>query len=70
LKKNGQENNGILQKYMVLGSNLCLFGLINGGVVHVVGSNLSPALGVNGGVANGSGFESLTFGSMVVGSKL
>jgi hypothetical protein len=42
---------------------------VNGGVVHVVGSNLSP-LGVNGGVVHGRGFESLTFGSMVVGSNL
>jgi hypothetical protein len=39
---------------------------VNGGVVHVVGSNLTP-LGVNGDVVHGHGFESLTFGSMVVG---
>jgi hypothetical protein len=44
---------------------------VNGGVAHVVGSILSP-LGVNGGVvhAHGRGLESLTFGSMVVGSHL
>jgi hypothetical protein len=42
---------------------------VNGGVVDVVGSNLS-LLGVNGGVVHGRGFESLTFGSMVVGSNL
>jgi hypothetical protein len=46
---------------------------VNGGAVHVVGSNLSP-LGVNGGggVVHGRGFESLTFGhgSMVMGSNL
>jgi hypothetical protein len=49
---------------------------VNGGVVHVVDSNLSPLgsmqcwcsawifdfLGVNGGVVHGRGFESLTFG--------
>jgi hypothetical protein len=27
-------NSGMVYKCMVLGSNLCLFGLINGGVVH------------------------------------
>jgi hypothetical protein len=47
--------------------SLTLWG-VNGGVVHVKGSNLSP-LGVNG-VVHGHGFESSTFGSMVMGSNL
>jgi predicted membrane protein len=42
---------------MVLGSNLCLFG-VNGGVVHGRGFE---TWGVNGGVVHGLGFESLTF---------
>jgi hypothetical protein len=48
--------------------SLTLWGVNGGGggVVHVLGSNLSP-LGVNGGVVHGRGFESLTFwGSIMV----
>jgi hypothetical protein len=58
---------------MVMGSNLCLFG-INGVVHGRVFESLS--FGVNGGAVHGLGFESLTFWMsmvvkcMVVGSNL
>jgi hypothetical protein len=42
---------------MVVGSNLCLFG-VNGGVEHGRGFE---CLGVNGGVVHGLGFKSLSF---------